>query len=87
MPRYQIHKQVPWAEILRVQRWHLEMRIRYLRNGSSSLATLQPDMLRQGRERLQTSYDAYLALRAFLGYTAKTGVCEKAEALLQGDRR
>ena len=86
MPRYQIHKQVPWAEILRVQRWHLEMRIRYLRNGSSSLATLQPGMLRHSRRRLQTSYEAYLALRAFLGYTARTNVCEEAEALLQEEQ-
>ncbi len=83
MPKYQINRQVPWAEILRIQRWHLELRIRCLRDGCSSLATLQPGMLRHNRQRLQTSYDAYLALRAFLGYTAKTVVCEKAEALLK----
>lgn len=83
MPRYHVNKQVPWAEILRVLRWHLEMRIRGLRDDCNKPNIIPECALRRSRERLQTSFNAYLALRAFLGCTSPTAVQASATAALE----
>ena len=81
MRLYHLDEAVPWREILRIQRWHLEVLLRHLqRLRACGNPTLD---IAPYNSQLQISYAAYRSLRSFLGYNSNTKIEQAVQACLK----
>lgn len=80
MPNYQLHREVPWRNVVACLRLRLFFAIDlYRRVPSSCDDPRYPQLVKN----LCESYDTYRKLRLFLGYKAHTKLERQARDLLQ----